>query len=84
MSFRSNKWTGGKYSASFNQQYGNWQFPSIFSNEQAERSTQKEQALTVSNELARLDFLEDEVQDMLTYPEAESIINRIKQGDTND
>ena len=46
-------------------------------NEQAERTTQKEQEITVSNELARLDFLEDEVQSMLTYPDAEAIINKI-------
>ena len=77
MTSRSNKWTGGKYSASFNQQYGNWHIPSIFSFEQSERTTQKERSITVSNELARLDFLEDEVQSMLTYPDAEAIINKI-------
>ena len=41
-------------------------------NEQSERTTQKEQEITVSNELARLDFLEDEVQSMLTYTDVES------------
>ena len=66
------------YSASFNQQYGNWQFPSIYSNEQFERSTQKEQSVTVSNELAWMDYVESEfIQDMLTYPDAEAIINKI-------
>ena len=45
--------------------------------EQSERTTQEEQEITVSNELARLDFLEDEVQSMLTYPDAEAIINKI-------
>jgi hypothetical protein len=44
---------------------------------QFERSAQEEQSITVSNELARLDFLEDEVQSMLTYPDAEAIINKI-------
>ena len=71
------------YSVSFTQQYGNWQFPSIYSNEQVERTTQKEQSVTVSNELARLDFLEDEVQSMLTYPDAEVIINKIKEGNND-
>ena len=52
-------------------------------NEQAERTTQKEQSVTVSNELARLDFLEDEVQSMLTYPDAEVIINKIKEGNND-
>lgn len=52
-------------------------------NEQAERTTQKEQEITVSNELARLDFLEDEVQSMLTYPDAEAIINTIKEGNND-
>jgi len=46
-------------------------------NEQAERTTQKEQSVTVSNELERIDFLENEVQSMLTYPDAEAIINKI-------
>jgi len=45
--------------------------------EQFERKAQKEQEITVSNELARLDFLEDEIQSMLTYPDAEAIINKI-------
>ena len=45
--------------------------------EQSERTTQEEQEITVSNELARLDFLEDEVPSMLTYPDAECIMNRI-------
>ena len=45
--------------------------------EQSERTTQEEQEITVSNELARLDFLEDEVQSMLTYPDAEVILNKI-------
>jgi hypothetical protein len=31
----------------------------------------------VSNELERIDFLENEVQSMLTYPDAEAIINKI-------
>ena len=53
-------------------------------NEQAERTTQKEQSVTVSNELARLDFLEDEVQSMLTYPDAEAIINKITKEKRND
>ena len=51
--------------------------------EQSERTTQKEQSVTVSNELARLDFLEDEVQSMLTYPDAEVIINKIKEGNND-
>jgi len=42
-----------------------------------ERTTQEEQEITVSNELARLDHLEEEVQSMLTYPDAEAIINKI-------
>ena len=46
-------------------------------NEQVEQTTQKEQKITVSNELARLDFLEDEVQNMLTYPDVERIMNKI-------
>ena len=44
---------------------------------QFERSAREEQSITVSNELARLDHLEEEVQSMLTYPDAEAIINKI-------
>ena len=66
----------------FNGYFASWTQPYVtmngfWSNEQFERSTQKEQSVTVSNELARLDFLEDEVQSMLTYPDAEAIINKI-------
>ena len=66
----------------FNGYFASWTQPYVsmngfWSNEQFERTTQKEQSITVSNELARLDFLEDEVQSMLTYPDAEAIINKI-------
>ena len=66
----------------FNGYFASWTQPYVsmngfWSNEQFERTTQKEQEITVSNELARLDFLEDEVQSMLTYPDAEHIINKI-------
>ena len=66
----------------FNGYFASWTQPYVsmngfWSNEQSERTTQKEQAITVSNEIARLDFLEDEVQNMLTYPDAEAIINKI-------
>lgn len=47
--------------------------------EQVERTTQKERSITVSNELARIDYLEEEVQNMLTYPDAERIIKKIKE-----
>jgi hypothetical protein len=56
----------------------------FWSNEQSERTTQKEQAITVSNEIARLDFLEEEIQSMLTYPDAERIINSINRKGKHD
>tara|TARA_B100001094_G_scaffold190145_1_gene184180 strand:- start:1058 stop:1279 length:222 start_codon:yes stop_codon:yes gene_type:complete len=40
--------------------------------------------IETSNELARLDFLEEEVQNMLTYPDAEAIIKKITKGDFDD
>lgn len=66
----------------FNGYFASWTQPYVsmngfWSNEQFERTTQKEQAITVSNELARLDYLEEEIQSMLTYPDAEAIINKI-------
>ena len=39
--------------------------------------------IETSNELARLDFLEEEVQNMLTYPDADAIIKKITKGDFN-
>ena len=33
------------------------------------------------NELARIDFLEDEIREMTSYPDAEQIINKIKGKD---
>jgi len=40
--------------------------------------------IETSNELSRLDFLEEEVQNMLTYPDAEAIIKKITKGDFDD
>lgn len=34
--------------------------------------------INVQNELARLDFLEEQIQQMTHYPDAEKIINKIK------
>ena len=73
----------------FNGYFASWTQPYVsmngfWSNEQFERTTQKEQAITVSNELARLDFLEEEIQSMLTYPDAERIINRINRKGKHD
>ena len=46
----------------------------------------EEQRIETENELAWLDYVESEfIQDMLTYPDAEAIINKImKQGEGND
>ena len=70
------------YFASWTQTYVSMN--GFWSNEQFERTTHKEQAITVSNELARLDFLEEEIQSMLTYPDAERIINRINRKGKHD
>lgn len=42
-----------------------------------------DQSVEIDNELARQDFLEQDIQNMLTYPDAERIINSIK-GESND
>jgi hypothetical protein len=78
MSKPNGKWS---YDFSWTQPYVNMEGFGLFSNpkEQFERTTQKEQSITVSNELARLDFLEEEIQNMLTYPDAERIINKLKE-----
>ena len=81
----STPFNGKGYSAKFTQDYQGWTETNPFISalfdltmkEQLERTTAKEQSVTVSNELSRLDFLEDEVQSMLTYPDAEAIMNKI-------
>jgi hypothetical protein len=35
--------------------------------------------VNVMNEIARMDFLEEQIQSMLTYPDAEAILNKIKE-----
>ena len=37
----------------------------------------KERETTTQNELARLDFLEDEIQEMTEYPEAKALLANI-------
>ena len=36
------------------------------------------QYINVENELARMDFIEDEIQSMTSYPDAEAIISKIQ------
>ena len=46
--------------------------------EQEEQKKRKEQEIELANEIAWLDYAESEfIQDMLTYPDAEAIINKI-------
>jgi hypothetical protein len=40
--------------------------------------------LNVVNEIARLDFLEDEIQEMTHYPDAEKIIQKVIDAGRND
>ena len=40
-------------------------------------------SVEIDNEIARQDFLEQDIQNMLTYPDAERIINSIK-GESHD
>lgn len=54
----------GGYSFGWSQPYPTWQ------------STLEQ--VHVMNEMARLDFLEEQVQMMSHYPDAENIINKIK------
>lgn len=55
------------YSFSFTQPYPGYSWPDPV------------QQVNVMNELARLDFLEQQIQEMLTYPDAERIIKRIQE-----
>ena len=82
----STPFNGKGYSAKFTQDYQGWTEINPFISalfdltmkEQLERTTAKEQSVTVSNELAWMDYVESEfIQDMLTYPDAEAILNKI-------
>ena len=42
------------------------------------------QDLTVREEMIRIEAVDNIVQNMLTYPDAEAILLKIRQGDTND
>ena len=45
----------------------------------------KAQETEIANELAWLDYVEEEfIQNMLTYPDAEAILNKIKKEMRND
>lgn len=60
------------YSFSFTQSYPGYSWPDPI------------KQVNVINEIARMDFLEEEIQSMLTYPDAEAILNKVMQGDRDD
>ena len=61
---------------------GNWQINASYSYEYPNWNSRmgKPLGIAVQNEIARLDFLEQEIQNMLTYPDAERIIADIMNG----
>ena len=70
----SDKFEGIKYSTSWTQSYPGWDnnFVNALFN-----AVDKERETTTQNELARLDFLEDEIQEMTEYPEAKALLANI-------
>ena len=63
----SDKFKGISYSFSYTPNYNGWTAPQIY-----------DSLVDVENELARLDFLEDEIQAMTAYPDAEKILKDMK------
>jgi len=63
----SDKFKGISYSFSYTPNYNGWTAPQIY-----------DSLVDVENELARLDFLEDEIQAMTEYPDAEKILKDMK------
>ena len=63
----SDKFKGISYSFSYTPSYNGWTAPQIY-----------DSLVDVENELARLDFLEDEIQAMTAYPDAEKILKDMK------
>ena len=70
----SDKFEGINYSTSWTQSYPGWNnnFVNALFN-----AVDKERETTTQNELARLDFLEDEIQEMTEYPDAQRMIRNI-------
>jgi hypothetical protein len=70
----SDKFEGINYSTSWTQSYPGWNnnFVNALFN-----AVDKERETTTQNELARLDFLEDEIQEMTEYPEAKALLANI-------
>jgi hypothetical protein len=70
----SDKFEGINYSTSWTQSYPGWDnnFVNALFN-----AVDKERETTTQNELARLDFLEDEIQEMTEYPEAKALLANI-------
>lgn len=70
----SDKFEGINYSTSWTQSYPGWEnnFVNALFN-----AVDKERETTTQNELARLDFLEDEIQEMTEYPEAKALLANI-------
>ena len=62
------------WSYSFKQSYPNWD--NSFVN-QIFLYNEKQQEIETQNELARLDFIEDEIQSMESFPDAEKIMQQI-------
>ena len=64
-------------SASFTHQYPNWdnQFvKAIFAH------NEKQQKIETQNTIAWMDFIEQEIQEMTSFPEVDKIIEKIKNG----
>ena len=70
----SDKFEGINYSTSWTQSYPGWDnnFVNALFN-----AVDKERETTTQNELARLDFLEDEIQEMTEYPQAKALLANI-------
>jgi hypothetical protein len=70
----SDKFKGFSYNTSWTQSYPDWDnnfVNALFT------AVDKERETTTQNELARLDFLEDEIQAMTEYPEAKALLANI-------
>lgn len=65
---------GTEYSFSFTQPYDGWQ--NSFIREVARKAWEEEQ---IEKELASLDAADETVQNMLTFPDVEAIMNKIKE-----
>jgi hypothetical protein len=57
-----------------------WSYSFSWTQEYTSLNPVYQQAVDTDNEVKRLDFLEEQIQEMASYPDAEAIIKKVMNG----